>query len=71
MLVDVEQGLTLFDGLLRQYPSDGMVYFKRAEAHEALGVLHLAAEDYRRALALFPKEQWKAKAREGLARVTR
>jgi tetratricopeptide (TPR) repeat protein len=69
MLLNIDQGERLFQELLQDYPGDGMVYFRRAEAYEAHGELRLAAEDYRRALALFPKEEWKAQARAGLRRV--
>lgn len=69
MLADRRQGQALFEQLLKDHPTDGMVYFKRAETYEALGDSRLAAADYRRALALFPNERWKEKARAGLRRV--
>ena len=43
-----EEGKRLFDTLAEQYPSDGMVYFKRAEASEALLDLEKACVDYRK-----------------------
>ena len=69
MLVDREKGEVLFDSLIQRVNSDGMVYFKRAEAYEALGELELALEDYRRAYAFFPMLRWKRIAKEGLYRV--
>lgn len=53
-----------FDLLLKQNPRDGMIYFKRGEAYEAIGENALAAADFQRAMAMFPKREWKARARE-------
>jgi len=58
-----------FAALLAQNPSDGMVYFKRGEAYEALGELALAQNDFQRALAMFPMAEWKARAKEAIDRV--
>jgi Tfp pilus assembly protein PilF len=69
MLVDREKGEAMFTDLIQRANSDGMVYFKRAEAYEALGRLELALEDYRRAMSLFPMQRWKRIAKEGLFRV--
>jgi tetratricopeptide (TPR) repeat protein len=69
MLIDREKGEAMFADLILQVNSDGMVYFKRAEAYEALGQLDLALEDYRRAMSLFPMQRWKRIAKEGLYRV--
>jgi Tfp pilus assembly protein PilF len=69
MLVDREKGEAMFTDLILRANSDGMVYFKRAEAYEALGRLELALEDYRRAMSLFPMQRWKRIAKEGLFRV--
>jgi tetratricopeptide (TPR) repeat protein len=69
MLVDREKGEAMFSVLIQRVNSDGMVYFKRAEAYEALGELELALEDYRRAYAFFPMLRWKRIAKEGLFRV--
>lgn len=46
-----------------------MVHFKRGEAYEAIGDRKCAADDYRRALALFPMAEWKKRAEEALKRV--
>jgi tetratricopeptide (TPR) repeat protein len=59
-----------FQRLLKTHPNDGMIYFKRGEAYEALGKRGLAAADYRKAEGLLPLEEWKARARQALARVT-
>jgi tetratricopeptide (TPR) repeat protein len=64
-------GERLFAQLVREHPEDGMVYFQRAQAYEALREPRRAARDFRRAAALFPAEDWRQKAREGLSRVTR
>jgi tetratricopeptide (TPR) repeat protein len=57
------EGMRLFDELAREYPRDGMVYFKRAEAWEALQDLEKASLSYKRAQECFPKQLWKELAR--------
>lgn len=57
------EGLQLFDQLVTEYPNDGMVYFKRAEAHEALDEIELASSDYKRAQSMFSKKLWQGLAR--------
>ncbi len=69
MIVDRERGEDEFAQLLSVDPTDGMIYFKRAEAYEALKVYDLAAKDYALAESLFPMASWKAQARVGLRRV--
>lgn len=69
MLVDREKGEAMFTDLVQRANSDGMVYFKRAEAYEALGQFDLALEDFRKAFAFFPMLRWKRIAKEGLYRV--
>ncbi|MGH7923824.1 MAG: tetratricopeptide repeat protein [Candidatus Binatus sp.] len=54
-----ERGMHEFDCLVSDHPKDGMIYFKRAEAHEALNDLRAAAADYREAQSLFPKPIWR------------
>lgn len=39
MLKDRLRGEQMFDNLLTEYPNDGMIYYKRGEALEALGEL--------------------------------
>jgi tetratricopeptide (TPR) repeat protein len=68
-LNDRAAGEAEFQRLLVAYPNDGMIYFKRGEAYEELGARDLAIADYRRAEWLFPLEEWKARARQALARV--
>ena len=46
-----------------------MIYFKRGEAYEALGEQNLAKADFQRAMALFPRPEWKARAKEAVERV--
>lgn len=69
MLIDQEKGEAMFADLIRRANTDGMVYFKRAEAYESLDLFELAVEDFRRALAYFPMLRWKRIAKEGLYRV--
>lgn len=64
MVKDRATGKRAFDSLLKQYPNDGMVFFKRGEAYKELGAKEYAAEDFRRAMGLFPMPVWKEKARE-------
>src|SRR5208282_2668588 len=54
-----KRGLEEFDRLVSDYPSDGMVYFKRAEAREALSDSGGAADDYRKAQRFFYKRLWR------------
>ncbi len=58
-----EDGMRLFDQLTKEYPRDGMVYFKRAEASEALGEEEKASNDYKKAEEFFKKDLWRELAR--------
>jgi tetratricopeptide (TPR) repeat protein len=69
MIGDRAAGEKAFESLLKQYPRDGMIYFKRGEAYEALREKALAAADYQRAMALFPMPVWKESARKAWERV--
>lgn len=69
MMVEEAEGEALFKNLLERANMDGMIFYKRAEAYEALGKLDKAVEDFRKAMALFPMDRWKKAAREGLWRV--
>jgi len=64
LLEDRERGEHVFDELLKDYPYDGMVYFKRAEGWESLQQWVLALSDYGRAATRFPMETWREKARQ-------
>lgn len=70
-LSDGVEGDIQFAKLLEQFPDDGMVYFKRAEALEQMGDMTSAARDYELAEKHFPLDKWKAKSREGLNRTRR
>lgn len=70
MISDRSAGELEFSALIASNPNDGMIYFKRGEASEALGENALAAADYRRAMAMFPMPEWKARAKAALERVT-
>jgi len=69
LIRDRSEGEKAFDRLLQQYPSDGMVYFKRGEAWELIGELQLALRDYSKAELLFPMPKWKERARQAAERV--
>ena len=58
-----------FESILEQNPRDGIIYFKHGEAYESIGETKLATADFQRAMALFPKAEWKAHAKEALDRV--
>ena len=66
MIVKPKAGERKFKRLLGQHGADGMIYFKRAEAWQALGETDKALGDYGKAEALFPMDAWKARAREGI-----
>jgi hypothetical protein len=69
MISDRTAGEKQFESLLEQHPRDGMIYFKRGEAYEAIGEAKLATADFQRAIAMFPKPEWKTRAKEALDRV--
>lgn len=71
MLIDQDEGEKRFAELLRQYGADGMIFYKRAEAWEALDNKENALADFRKAEALFPMAAWKANARAGMQRNNR
>jgi len=66
LMVDRTQGERLFEGLLRQFPEDGMVYYERANALKRMGEFELAKNDYSVAKGLFPLERWKREAQAGI-----
>jgi tetratricopeptide (TPR) repeat protein len=68
MISDRTIGEREFSALLAQNPNDGMIYFNRGEAYEALGERALAKTDFQRAMAMFPQSKWKARAQEGIDR---
>ena len=70
LLSDRSMGEQDFADLLAEHPDDGMIFFKRGEAYEIMGENELAANDFRRAEALFPMPQWKERARHALNRVS-
>jgi tetratricopeptide (TPR) repeat protein len=70
MIVDQARGEQMFSDLILRVGNDGMVYFKRAEAYEALQMNNKALEDYKKALALFPQDKWKRNAGDGIRRVS-
>ena len=69
MIGDIEEGEIKFESLLAEYPTDGMVYFKRGEAYEYHGEIQKAKSDYQKAYKLFPLTKWKNIALEGISRV--
>lgn len=69
MIANRVNGENAFAQLLQRNPNDGMVYFKRGEAYEALGENTLAAGDFERAKEFFPRADWRNRASEALNRV--
>lgn len=72
LIDDRTRGEREFDVLLSDHPRDGMIYFQRAEAYEAIGDLDLALSDFRAAEQLIfntKKVKWKEVARERAKRV--
>src|SRR5713226_5305034 len=66
---DRAQGEKAFEELLKQYRSDGMVYFKRGEAWEQQNNYDLALSDYRKAARLFRMSEWRITAQNGIVRL--
>jgi len=66
MIENQADGERLFQMLLSKYPRDGMVYFKRGEAYAFLCEKEKATDDFEKAIALFPMEAWKARAKAAL-----
>ena len=64
-----EQGSVLFEELFKQFGADGMIFYKQAEALEALEDYIGALTGYRKAKVLFTMEKWKVLAQAGIDRV--
>ena len=69
MIRNLEEGEIKFKSLLAEYPTDGMVYFKRGEAYEYHGEIKKAKSDYQQAHELFPMPEWQNRASEGISKV--
>jgi len=69
MINNLEEGELEFKKLLDYHGSDGMVYYMRAEAYETLGEFKNANSDFRIARSLFPLDEWKESAQQGMNRV--
>ena len=69
MILNQTEGEKIFEELLEQYEADGMIFFKRAEAYEALGEFDKALIDFRKSKALFPMEAWKQRAQDAIDRI--
>lgn len=63
---DRAEGKRMFTELVKRFPNDGMLYFKRGEAYEQVGEPELALQDFRMAESLFPLKDWKERARRKL-----
>lgn len=68
MQADRPSGEQAFSALLAKVGEDGMVYFKRAEAYEALGESVLSHADFKKAEGLLLMPEWKERARAGMDR---
>ncbi len=66
LIQDLPRGEQAFEGLLKEYSYDGMVYFKRAEGWQFLEQWDLALGDYKKAASRFPMETWRARARQAI-----
>lgn len=55
-----------FEKLLSFYPKDGMIYFQRALAYEAVGEYDRAKTDYEKSKQYFPLDRWKWEAQKAL-----
>lgn len=64
-------GEKAFDELLKRFPCEGMVYFKRGEAWDFTDQPELALCDYKRAVRLFRMENWRKRAKAAIERVER
>ncbi|MGO9640243.1 MAG: hypothetical protein ACLP1Y_02920 [Candidatus Acidiferrales bacterium] len=69
LIKDRVQGERAFEALLKQYPFDGMIYLKRAEAWEFLEEIGLARNDYADAARLLTMPKWKQPAENALRRL--
>jgi tetratricopeptide (TPR) repeat protein len=69
MISDRKAGEGEFLRLNEEYPSDGMIYFKRGEAFEVIGEYSTALGDFEKAEILLPMQEWKLRARAAIERV--
>ena len=58
-----------FELLLKEYPSDGMVYYNLGSAYEERKEYDKAIAAYQKAVTLFPMYKWRQKAMTGIQRV--
>ncbi|MEK9137937.1 MAG: hypothetical protein AAB393_12500, partial [Bacteroidota bacterium] len=64
--LDRATGNAEFEKLLSFYPKDGMIYFQRALAYEAIGEYNLAKIDYESSKRYFPLDRWQWEAQKAL-----
>jgi tetratricopeptide (TPR) repeat protein len=64
--LDRATGNAEFEKLLSFYPKDGMIYFQRALAYEAVGEYDRAKTDYEKSKQYFPLDRWKWEAQKAL-----
>ena len=65
---DRREGERRFSDLLREHPDDGMIFFKRGEAYQTIGMPEKAITDYRKAESAFPMQEWRQLAARGIDR---
>lgn len=63
-LAITDNDISYFNGLLSEFPNDGMVHFQLGLAYKALDEKEDALKEFRIAEALFFMPKWKAIARE-------
>ncbi len=69
MLRDRPSGERAFDALIARHPREGLIWLMRGGAHEALGDLGQAAEDYATAVDLLLPGEWHVVAQSAFERV--
>ena len=66
---DPQRGEALFEQLFKERPNDGIVHLFYAEAYEAAGDVTTASDHFSVAERECWQDNWKERARQGLARL--
>ena len=62
-----DNDISYFNGLLAEYPKDGMVHLQLGKAYKALGEKDDAIKEFKIAESLLVMPKWKAIAREEMS----